>query len=249
MSLTEQSSQQTIAKQGWFGTTHWSVVLLAGQAQSTQADAALARLCQTYWYPLYVFVRRQGRNHEDAQDLVQAFFARVLEKNYFKDAEREKGKFRSFLLMALKRFLANEWDRAIRLKRGGGQTIISLDEERTEGPYVVEPTDDASPEKAFERRWALTLLDQVLKQLEAEFADAGKATLFAELKCFLSGESSVSTYAEIGKRLGMSEANMKVTVHRLRHRFRELLRLEIANTVDSPEAIDDEIRHLFAALS
>jgi RNA polymerase sigma factor (sigma-70 family) len=249
MFLTEQHSRQTTAQEGWFKMTHWSVVVLAGQGQSAPADAALAKLCQTYWYPLYVFVRRQGHSQEDAQDLVQAFFARVLEKNYFKDADRDKGKFRSFLLIAVKRFLANEWDRANRLKRGGGQTMIPLDEERTEARYAVEPVDEASPEKAFERRWALTLLDQVLKQLEAEFADAGKAAIFAELKAFLSGESSGSTYVEIGKRLGMSEANMKVTVHRLRQRYRELLRLEIANTVDSPEAIDDEIRHLFAALN
>src|SRR5260370_3900103 len=149
MSLTEQRSQQITAKQGWFGTTHWSVVLLAGQAQSTQADAALAKLCQTYWYPLYVFVRRQGKNQEDAQDLVQAFFARVLEKNYFKDAEREKGKFRSFLLMALKRFLANEWDRANRLKRGGGRTILSLDVEESESSYCLESSAAAAPEKAY----------------------------------------------------------------------------------------------------
>jgi len=225
------------------------VVLAVGRDDKERASDALAKLCQTYWYPLYAYVRQRGYAPHDAQDLTQEFFARLLAKNTLGAITREKGKFRSFLLMALKRFLANEWDRAIRLKRGGGQTIISLDEERTEARYVVEPTDDASPEKAFERRWALTLLDQVLKQLEAEFADAGKAALFAELKSFLSGESSVSTYAEIGKRLGMSEANMKVTVHRLRHRFRELLRLEIANTVDSPEAIDDEIRHLFAALN
>src|SRR5437879_701217 len=154
MSLTEQSSHQTSAKDGWFGTTHWSVVLLAGQGQSAQADAALAKLCQTYWYPLYVFVRRQGHKQEDAQDLVQAFFARVLEKNYFKDAERDKGKLRSFLLIALKRFLANEWDRANRLKRGGGKTMLSLDEEQTEGRYAAEAAEAASPGTAVERHWA-----------------------------------------------------------------------------------------------
>src|SRR2546426_11788494 len=137
MSLNDQSSEQTTEKDGWFGTTHWSVVLLAGQVESPKAEAALEKLCQTYWYPLYLYIRRLGHSQEDAQDLVQGFFAKVLEKNYLKVADREKGRFRSFILMALKRFMANEWDRANRWKRGGGQEIISLDEQNTEGRYLA----------------------------------------------------------------------------------------------------------------
>ena len=248
MSLSEHT-QQTSDQPGWFGTTLWTVVRLAGQPDSPGADPALAKLCQIYWYPLYVFVRRQGQSPDDAQDLVQGFFTRVLEKNYFKDAVREKGKFRSFLLVALKRFMANEWHRANRLKRGGGLEILSLDADNTENRYLAELADEMPPEKAFERQWATTLLEQVMTRLEAEFSANGKANTFAELKILLSGEKSQSSYAEIGRNLGMSEANMKVTMHRLRRRYRELLRLEIANTVDSPEAIDDEIRHLFSAIA
>lgn len=232
----------------WFGTTQWSVVLSAGKQDSEQAQQALAKLCQSYWYPLYVFVRRQGQRPEDAQDLVQGFFAKVIEKNYIADAEREKGRFRSFLLLALKRYMANEWDHAHREKRGGGKEIISLDEQNTEMRYKAEPADQMSPEKAFERQWALTLLQQVLDRLSAEFSAPDRARIFEELKVFLNGEKGGS-YAEVGARLGMSESAIKVTVHRLRVRYRELLKLEIADTVSSPEAIKDEINHLFTALS
>jgi len=248
MELAEQGPLPTTEKDGWFGTTHWTVVLQAGEAESPETQAALAKLCQTYWYPLYVFIRRQGRNPQDAQDLVQGFFARVLEKNYIQDADRTKGRFRSFLLLALKRYMANEWDYANRQKRGGGNQVISLDEQDSELRYRVEPADEMSPEKAYERRWALILLQQVLDRLASEFSTPGKVRLFDELKVFLSGEKGGS-YAEIGSRLGMTESAIKVTVHRLRQRYREILRLEIANTVSSPEAVDDEIRNLFAALS
>jgi len=197
---------------------------------------------------LYVFVRRQGQSAEDAQDLVQGFFAKAIEKNFVAAAEPEKGRFRSFLLLALKRFMANEWDRVHREKRGGGREIISLDEQNTELRYKAEPPDEMSPDKAFERQWALTLLQQVLDRLCAEFSTPGKTRLFEEVKVFLSGEKG-GAYAEIGARLEMTESAIKVTVHRLRKRYRELLRLEIANTVDSLQAIDDEIRNLFAALS
>jgi len=244
----QELPQPILEKAECFATTHWSVVLQAGEQASPKADAALARLCQIYWYPLYVFVRRQGQNSEDAQDLVQGFFARVLEKNYLKDADPAKGKFRSFLLIALKRFMAKEWDRANRLKRGRGHQVISLDGENTEFRYRAEPADALTPEKAFERQWALTLLDQVLGRLEAESAAAGKTELFNELKTLLSGEKGGSSYAEIGAKCGMSEGAIKVTVHRLRQRYRELLRLEIADTVGSPEEIDEEMLHLFAAL-
>jgi len=224
-------------------------VLHANDGQSPQADAALAALCQAYWYPLYVFVRRQGQSSEDAQDLVQGFFARVLEKNYLKNADRDKGKFRSFLLIALKRFLTNEWDRANCQKRGGGQQLLSLDEESTEMRFRSEPKDEMSPEKAFERRWAMTLLAQVLTQLKVESHAAGKGELFDQLEVFLSGENDGNSYSEAGQKLNLTQEALRMSVFRLRQRFRELLRREIANTVDSPEAIDEEIRHLFAALS
>ena len=249
MSTSNPISNEGIDKDGSFADTHWSVVLAAGRRGSAPGDAALAKLCQTYWYPLYTYVRRLGHNAEDAQDLTQEFFLRLIEKNYLQSVDRAKGKFRSFLLIALKRFLANEWDRASRQKRGGGQEILSLDEENTETRYLAEPADAMTPEKAFERRWALALLDQVLKRLETEFTAAGKAKAFEELKIFLTGESSESPYSEIAACLQMSEGTLKVTVHRLRQRYRELLRMEIANTVASEQEVDEELRHLFAALS
>jgi RNA polymerase sigma factor (sigma-70 family) len=249
VSRTEPESSSGAGSPAEFTTTQWSVVLQACQSQSPSADEALAKLCQTYWYPLYVFVRRQGQKPQDAQDLVQAFFARLLEKKDLEDADRAKGKFRSFLLIALKRFLANEWDRVNRLKRGGGRQIVSLDEQKTEDRYLAQAVDEMTPEKAFERQWAFTLLDQVVARLKAEFSAAGKAKLFSELKTVVSGQGSDETYGEIGDRLGMSEGAVKVAIHRLRHRYRELLREEIAHTIETPEAIDEEIRLLFAALS
>lgn len=248
MDLTEPTSAESTGNDAWFRTTHWSVVSMAGQA-SPQADAALANLCHTYWYPLYVFIRRQGQGPEDAKDLVQGFFAQVLQKRYFHDANREKGKFRSFVLLALKRFMANEWDRAHRLKRGGGQEVFSLDQEKTENRYLTELVDTMSPEKAFDRQWAMVLLEQVLKGLEAEFSAAGRSSVFEELKVYLSGEENAPSYAEMGQKLAMTEGSVKVTVCRLRQRYRELLRETIASTVDGPEAVNEEIRHLFAALS
>jgi RNA polymerase sigma factor (sigma-70 family) len=246
--MLTQNSTLSAGNNDSFKTTHWSVVLSAGDQESPQARAALATLCRTYWYTLYVFVRRQGQSPEDAQDLVQGFFAKAIEKNFVAAAEPEKGRFRSFLLLALKRYMANEWDHANREKRGGGNEIISLDGQNTEMRYKAEPADEMSPEKAFERQWALTMLQQVLDRLRTEFSASGKMRLFEELKVFLSGEKG-GPYAEIGAKLGMTESAIKVNVHRLRQRYRELLRLEIADTVSSPEAIDDEIRNLFAALS
>jgi RNA polymerase sigma-70 factor (ECF subfamily) len=244
----EEPSTQSSGKHDRFLTTHWSQVLLAARSDSSHAHAALTRLCKTYWYPLYIFARRQGKSPEDAQDLVQGFFAQLLLKEFLKDADPQKGRFRSFLLVAVRRYMANEWDRANRLKRGGGQEIISLDEEETERRYQAEPVDEMSPEKAYERQWAITLLKQVLGRLEAEFQAGGKLHLFDEIKRHLGGDEGQNSYAEIGVRLGMSEGAVKVAVHRLRHRYRELLRLEIAHTVTEESAIDEEIRHLFAAM-
>jgi RNA polymerase sigma factor (sigma-70 family) len=231
-----------------FDTTHWSVVLQAGGNDSPQAAAALASLCGAYWYPLYAYVRRQGHSVEDAQDFTQEFFARLLERKDLRLADRNRGRFRTFLLASLKHFLINEWNKAKRAKRGGGRALLSLDAEETETRFRAEPADNRSPDKAFERRWAMVLLDRVLDQLQGEFVVAGRGPVFEELKTCLTGEDNESTYAEIGRRLGMTESNLKVTVHRLRQRYRELLRKEIALTVAGPEAIDQEMRDLFAAL-
>jgi RNA polymerase sigma-70 factor (ECF subfamily) len=242
-------SAESGAADAWFKTTHWSAVLHAADSNDPAAEASLARLCQTYWYPLYYYIRRLGRSPEDAQDLTQEFLARLVHKEYLRGVKQEKAKFRSFLLVALKGFLANDWDRAHRLKRGGGQELISIDAQNTENRFLAEPVDEMSPEKAFERRWAFTLLGQVLNRLETEFYASDKAPLFEELKGLLSGEKADCSYAELGERFGMSEANVKVTVHRLRRRYRELLREEVSSTVASPEETDEEIRHLFATLS
>ncbi len=232
-----------------FNTTHWSVVLQAGANDSPQAAEALASLCRAYWYPLYAYVRRQGHSMEDAQDLTQEFFARLLERQSLRSADPARGRFRTFLLTSLKHFLINEWNKANRSKRGGGRPLISLDAEETETRFRAEPADNRSPDKAYERRWAMVLLDRVLDQLQCEFVAAGRGPEFEELKGCLTGADNENTYAEIGRRLEMTEGNLKVTVHRLKQRYRELLRQEIALTVDGPEAIDQEMRDLFAALS
>jgi RNA polymerase sigma-70 factor (ECF subfamily) len=216
---------------------------------SPSARQALETLCRNYWYPLYAYVRRQGHGPHDAQDLTQAFFARLLEKNYLADVQREKGRFRSFLLASLKHFLANEWDRERALKRGGGQRLIALDDDSAESRYKLEPKDDLSADKIYERRWALTLLDQVLSRLRSEFEADGKLQEFEVLKQYLSaGRTSVS-YALAAERLGTTEGAVKVAVHRLRKRYRELLRAEIGQTVATASEIEAEIRYLFAALS
>jgi len=237
------------AHKGCFPCTHWSLVLAARDPASPKSRDALAALCEAYWYPLYAYIRRLGHNPEDAQDLTQEFFARLLEKDYLADVARDKGRFRSFLLASLKHFLANEWDKLRARKRGGGRSFIRLDEHSAESRYKLEPRDDASADKLYERRWALTLLDRVLARLREEHAAAGKAKQFDALKGFISGERGAEGYAAVGAALGMSEANVKVTVHRLRKRYRELLRDEISQTVENVADIEEEIRHLFSALS
>ncbi len=233
-----------------FTPTHWSVVLAAaGHADTTHARDALEKLCRNYWLPIYVFVRRQGHGPHDAQDLTQEFFARLLEKNFLAGVQREKGRFRSFLLASVKHFLANEWDKANAQKRGGGNVPISIDATRAESSFGLEPVDTLTAERIFERRWALALLDQVLRRLREEYTRDGKEKQFEQLKPTLTEASRTVPYAEIATRLGTSEGAVKVAVHRLRQRYRELLRAEIADTVASPGEIDDEIRNLFAALA
>ena len=232
-----------------FLTTHWTAVLAAGRNDTTRARMALAQLCETYWYPLYVYVRRRGHSLHDAQDLTQEFFARLLEHNWLARADHAKGRFRTFLLTAMERFLANEWDKVRAQKRGGGQQFVPVQFEAAETRYGVEPADDRTPEQAFERRWALTLLDSVLQQLEAEFCAQGKTELFAALQPCLVGDRERLPYQELARQSGLSEGALRVAVHRLRGRYRELLRAEIANTVASAEEVEAEMRHLFNVLA
>ena len=232
-----------------FVTTRWTVVLNAGRSGTTQAQVALEKLCQTYWYPLYAYVRRQGHSPENAQDLTQEFFAKLIAKHYLGNVDRSKGKFRSFLLASLKHFLANEWDKSHAQKRGGGHAFIALDAQAAESRYHLEPVDTMTANKIYERRWVLTLLDEVLKRVHEEYVADGKAMLFDQLKETLTGERSSIPYAEIGQRLGMTEGAVKVAVHRLRQHYREQVRAEIAETVANPGEVEEELRHLFAVLS
>jgi len=246
MSESDRESEGT--GPGVFATTHWSVVLAAGQIDSAPAQRALETLCRGYWYPIYVYVRRKGYGPDDAQDLTQEFFAQLIAKDHLRLADREKGKFRTFLLATLDYFLAREWSRAHRQKRGGQFTFISLDQQAPEERYRFEPADNDTPEKKFLRNWALAVLKQAMTALEKECETGGKGALFREVKGVLTGEGNADAYAEIGRRLGMSEGAMYVAVHRLRQRYGELLRNEIAQTVSGPDEIDEEMRYLMSAL-
>lgn len=243
---TEQSDA---ASARCFVTTHWSVVLAAKQSESTEADAALERLCRAYWWPLYAFVRRRGYEAHDAQDLTQEFFARLLAKDFLQGVDRSKGKFRSFLLAALEHFLAKEWRHAHAQKRGGNFTFISINDDSAEQPYLQVPASSLSPEQLFEQQWAMTLLNETIARLQEEFAVSGKGALFEEIKIFLTGEKRAASYAELALKLGMTEAALKMAVSRMRQRYGELLRAEIANTVSSQDEVETELRALFAALS
>lgn len=231
-----------------FATTHWSVVFAARDGDVLQAQAALTALCQAYWYPLYAYIRRQGWQADQAQDLTQEFFVRLLERDFLASVDRDRGRFRSFLLAACRHFLANEHDRARALKRGGGRRILSMHADEAETRYAREPAHDLTPDRLFERGWALTLLDRVLGHLREEFRARGKAGLFDRLRLYLVGERSTPSHAELATELGTTPGAVKVQVHRLRQRYRELLRDEIAATVETPEQVDEEIRQLFAAL-
>ena len=231
-----------------FPQTLWSVVLLAGQSSSLRSQEALATLCRAYWFPLYAYLRRQGKSPHDAQDLTQGFLAHLLEKNTLSRAQRTKGKFRSFLLASLQYFLADERDKAQAQKRGGGATLIALDNRGAEQRYQAQPVEKLDPAKVFERRWAMTLLDRTLSRLEAEFAGPGRKERFEQLQVFLLGEPKTISYAEAGKRIGIKEGAVKVAVLRLRQRFRELLRAEIASTVANEQEVEEEMRYLFTTL-
>jgi len=234
---------------GRFATTHWSVVLAAGRPASPRYQQAMGTLCQTYWFPLYAYLRRQGYDSHQAEEYTQAFFARMLEKHGLRLADPKRGKFRSFLLAALKHYMANERDRAQAQKRGGGRKVLSLDFENAESQYALEPAHQLTPEKLFERSWALTVLNRTMAQLQAESASTNKQKLFDHLKVYLTGERSSVSYRDVAAELDMTEGAVKVAVHRLRQRYRELLRDEIAQTVAAEAQIDEEIRDLFAALA
>jgi RNA polymerase sigma factor (sigma-70 family) len=238
----------TSSMDGGFVTTHWSVVMMAGKGESAQAADALGQLCHTYWYPLYAYVRRQGLAAQDAEDATQEFFARFMAKEYFGRADPTLGRFRSFLLACLKNFLAEQQRQRRRLKRGGGQTIVSWDSCTAEERYGLEPMDPMTPEQVYDRRWALTLLETVLARLADEQSAAGKQEVFAQLKGYLWEEAGGTSYAETAARLNMTEGAIKVAVHRLRRRLRDLLREEVAQTVASGEDVDEELRHLIGAI-
>jgi RNA polymerase sigma-70 factor (ECF subfamily) len=224
------------------------MVLAAGDTKSPQAREALAELCHVYWYPLYAYVRRKGYNANDALDLTQEFFARLLGRNYLSVADRNRGRFRSFLLGSLEHFLAREWTKARAQKRGGGQAVLSLDRADAENRYLLEPSHELTPEKIFDRRWATTILDQAMGQLRRECTDSGKGELFAKVESSLSGQQGDASYAETALALNKSEGAIKVAVHRLRQRYGELVRAEITQTVATPEEADEELRYLFDVL-
>jgi DNA-directed RNA polymerase specialized sigma24 family protein len=227
-----------------FPATHWTVVLAARGSQDTQAGIALENLCRAYWYPLYAFIRRQGYDAPDAQDLTQGFFARLLEKDYLADVDRRKGRFRSFLLAAIKHFLADERDKASAQKRGGGQVPISLDAQAAEDRFRLEPAHELTPEKLFERRWASSLLGKAFDRLAQDYAEADKQGLFAELQEFLAPGAEAASYALPAQRLHMNEGAVRMAVHRLRQRYGQLFREEVAHTVADPNEIEEEMRHL-----
>jgi RNA polymerase sigma-70 factor (ECF subfamily) len=232
-----------------FHTTSWTMIVAASGDATADSQQALASLCQTYWRPVYAFIRKRGYDRDQAEDLTQSFFAQLLDKHYLRDADRERGRFRSFLLTAVKHFLANQWDRSHALKRGGGAIAISIDAVEAERWYVPAATDAATPERLFERRWALSVLEHVMARLRAEFVATGREEQFERLMVFLNRDSDRTRYEAVATQLGVSSGALRMAVHRLRRRYRELLRSEIAQTVSSPDQTDEEIRFLMTTLS
>jgi RNA polymerase sigma-70 factor (ECF subfamily) len=227
-----------------FATTHWSIVLAAGGPHSADSHQALEQLCRTYWYPLYAYLRRRGHTEHDAQDLTQGFIAQLLVRGSLARISAERGKFRSFLLASLNFFVADQRDREKAAKRGGGQSAIALDALEAEERYRLEPIDDMNAERVFERRWAITVLDEVMQRLRSEFEKTGNSSLFGRYQTFLLGENSHETYAQFASRHELSESAVKMTVLRLRKRYQAIVREVIADTVSHPAEIDEELRHL-----
>lgn len=244
-----ESGSSAARPQPVFATTRWSVVLAAGHGDTTHARDALAHLCASYWYPLYAYARRRGHAPHDAQDLTQEFFARLLQGNWIAQADRQRGRFRTFLLTSMQHFLANEWHKAHAQKRGGTQPILSLDDDTAEQRYLREPADRNTPETLFERGWALALLNDVLRQLEEEYVREGKTAWMEALRPALTAGRNAIGYAHIADQLGMTEAAARVAVHRLRQRYRQMIRAEVANTVAAPDEVEAEMRHLFEVLA
>ena len=236
-------------RSGKFPTTQWTEVLAAGRTDSPQGARALERLCQTYWYPLYAFIRRRGYDPHTAEDLTQEFFAGLFERDALSGVSQERGRFRSFLLASVTNVLRNDWDKRNAQKRGGGRRIISFDETSPEERYRSEPVDGITPERLFERRWALLLVERVLKRLEAEHASKEEHEFFEAVRPFLIEEADAAARARVAAQLKMSEGALKVALHRFRRRFGELLRREVAHTVGSQEEVEAEIRHLLDVLS
>lgn len=245
--MSSDSPTPPPASNAWFVTTHWSVVLSAQDPHSPRSLEALESLCRTYWYPLYSYARRAGQSPPDAEDLTQGFFARLLEKDYLKTAAREKGRFRTFLLVALKRYLANEWDRQHAQKRGGFAPVVPIDQDLAESCFASELAHNLSPDLLFDRQWAMTLIEQTMTQLQHEYVVSGRRQLFEYLRNCIAREESALPYAEIAGRLELTEAAVKMAIQRLRNRYREILKHKIAQTVSAPEEIEEEIRHLFSA--
>jgi len=239
----------SVSGPGRFATTHWSVVLKAGQPGAPGYQQALETLCRGYWFPLYVYLRRHGYDSHQAEDCTQAFFCRVLEKQVLRSADSKRGRFRSFLLATLKNFLADERDRARAQKRGGGRKLLSIDFNEAENQYALEPADRLSPEKLFDKSWALTVLERTMACLKAELAGKNKKELFDHLKIYLTAEKGSISYRDTAAELNMTEAAVRTAVHRLRRHYRKSLRDEIAQTVATEDQIDEEIDDLFAALT
>jgi RNA polymerase sigma factor (sigma-70 family) len=246
----EVKRDKTPAGVAQFANTHWSIVLSAADKRNpTRALESLEKLCRLYWHPLYFYARRQGENQPDAQDLTQEFFARLLQNDLLDSVDRNKGRFRSFLLAAFKHFLSNERDKARAQKRGGGQVPVPIDVRDAETHYGFEPVEKMTAEKIFERRWAMTLLEQTAARLRQEYERDGKARLFEQLKVTLTEPRGAIAYAALGRALQISEGAVKVAVHRLRLRYRAVLRAEVADTLADPAEVEDEVRQIFRALS
>lgn len=245
----EQPATPNHAGTGGFNTTHWSAVLQAGDGSSTKSTEALETLCRTYWYPLYAFCRRRGFSPPDGEDLTQQFFAVFIEENSFATASPDRGRFRNFLLASFKNFLANDHHRRMTVKRGGRVAFVSIDDHDLEGHFRREPTDSDTPENLYDRAWALTLLGKVMKDLKDEFTSDGKAAMFETLQVFLTGDKSEVTYEKIGADLGVTESAIKMSVMRLRQRYGQRLREEIAQTLSDLTGVEDELRHLVQALA
>lgn len=247
--MGEEKQRNSTPGQSRFATTHWSVILAAGNQSSPDYQQALSNLYETYWYPLYAYLRRRGYHRQQAEDYTQEFFASLLERHSIEKADPKQGKFRSFLLASLKNFLSDEWDREKAQKRGGDRKLFSLDIDDGETRYISEPADDLTPEKLFERAWAISVLNQVMARLKAEYIDADKQQLFDHLKIYLTAEQDSIPYRDAAALLNMTEGAVRIAVHRFKKRYGEIVREEIAQTVATAEQIEEELCELFAALA